>query len=215
MREIENEQELEREDRFKEALHNLWEKYQQQVNDIENNSPEEKKRMRMPPYYTLMQKKRSYPVLPWLPYAERKKRFPVVKRSTKILYSENMNLGKTDEKVAKELSELFGSSSSVTSDQKLKRSTDEQTQASIHDSPTVTTRLNYTLLKVPFKKENVTILLDHNEHAQKEHKQRKRSDRHSSHERHAEEEASTESDEQEEEEGEEEDEGGEIFPNFK
>ncbi|XP_039969305.1 DNA ligase 1 [Bactrocera tryoni] len=220
--EIEDAQELEREDRFRETLRNLWEKYQQQENDIEDNSLEEKKRMRMPPYYMLMQKKRSYPVLPWLPYSERKKRFPVAKRSTKTSYSENMNLGKTDEKVAKELSELFGSSSSAASEEKKKRSTDEQTQTSIHDSPKGPTIGNGTLLEVPSKQENVTVLLDehsihhhsfendhdspHVGHTQKEHKHRKRSDRHGSHESHEEDEGSTESEEREEEEGEEEDE---------
>nr|XP_014091091.1 glutamic acid-rich protein isoform X2 [Bactrocera oleae] len=222
LRDIEDAQELEREDRFKEALRNLWEKYQQQENDIEDNSLEEKKRIRMPPFYMLMQKKRSYPVLPWLPYSERKKRYPVAKRSTKTSYSENMNLGKTDEKVAKELSELFGSSSSAASDEKKKRSTDEQTQTSINDSLKVPTIRNGTLLVVPSKNENVTVLLDehslhhhsyenshdspHVGHTQKEHKHRKRSDRHGSHESHEEEEGSTESEERGEEEGEEDDE---------
>ncbi|XP_011196774.1 nucleolin isoform X2 [Zeugodacus cucurbitae] len=218
LREIEDAQEFEREDHFKETLRNLLEQYQQQENDIEDSEFEEKKRMRMPPFYMLMQKKRSYPVLPWLPYSERKKRFPVAKRSTKTLYSGNMNLGKTDEKVTQELSELFGSSSSSTSDEKRKRSTDEQTQTSFHGFTALApTFENATLLKGPSNKQNVTntdknidVLLNehslHIPHIQKEHKHRKRSDHHGSHESHDEEEGSTESEEREDEEGEEEDE---------
>ncbi|XP_053962238.1 uncharacterized protein LOC128865875 isoform X1 [Anastrepha ludens] len=227
LREIEEAQEREREERYKDALRNLWEKYQQQENEIEDDLFEQKKRMRMPPYYMLMQKKRSYPVLPWLPYTERRKRFPVAKRSTKHAPNENINLGKTDDKVAEELSELFGSSVSSTSDEKKKRSTDEQTQTSSTLAPGITsTTSNDIVLEIPSKKNNATETaiitvpsIDphehrqhehrsehaHSGHAQKEQKHSKRSDHHVSHESHEDEEGS-ESEEHEDDEGEEEDE---------
>lgn len=55
-----------------------------------------------------MDKKRSYPMLPWLP-ATRKKRFPVAKRSPPSTPAEVFkSAAGTDEKVAKDLSDIFG-----------------------------------------------------------------------------------------------------------
>ncbi|XP_037956989.1 DNA ligase 1 isoform X2 [Teleopsis dalmanni] len=152
LREIEETQEHEREERYKEALRHLWEKYQQQENDIEGDLFEEKKRIRTPPYYMLMQKKRSYPVLPWLPYSEQKKRFPVAKRSTKrSLPNEEAQFGKTDEKVAQELSELFGTSD----DEKKKRSINQENKVSTTNIPN-TSAPNDMHLEIPMRKNNLT-----------------------------------------------------------
>ncbi|XP_004535824.1 uncharacterized protein LOC101456487 [Ceratitis capitata] len=217
LREIENAQEFEREEQYKEALRNLWEKYQQKENEIKVDMLNEKKRMRMPPYYMLMQKKSSYPVLPWLPYSERKKRFPVAKRSTKGLSTEIRNLGKTDDKVARDLGEIFGSPHNPSSDmKKKKRSTNEKALTSLNDVPSSTlSALNDTTTNAAVASD--VHDLHQNGHAngnevskaghqQKEHKHRKRSDRHSSHESHGEEDEGSESEEREEEEGEEEEE---------
>ncbi|XP_067633025.1 neurofilament medium polypeptide [Eurosta solidaginis] len=224
LKEIEEAQEHEREERYKDALRNLWEKYQQQENEIEGDLFAEKKRVRIPPYYMLMQKKRSYPVLPWLPYAERKKRIPVAKRSTKQAINESNNLGKTDDKVAKELSELFGSgAASTTGYEKKKRSINEEIRTSSTRAPTTASTTDM-LLEVPSKKDNATEAAtsvdahdghqhehehahEHSGHAQKKHKHRKRSDHHGSHDGHEEgEEEGSKSEEHEEEEGEDEDE---------
>lgn len=63
-------------------------------------------------------KKRGYPVLPWLP-ASRKKRFPVAKRSPRPNEFRDM----TDEKVARDLKEIFGGGDD--DDKKKKRSSDD------------------------------------------------------------------------------------------
>lgn len=88
LREIEEAREVEREEKYKDALRNLWEKYQDQENDI-FIEPEVKRP-------AFMQKKRTYPVLPWLPYSDKRKRFPVAKRSPKV------------DKQSKDLEEIFG-----------------------------------------------------------------------------------------------------------
>lgn len=88
LREIEEAREVEREEKYKDALRNLWEKYQDQENELFNGA--EGKRI------PFMQKKRSYPVLPWLPYSDKRKRFPVAKRSPKV------------DKQSKDLEEIFG-----------------------------------------------------------------------------------------------------------
>ncbi|XP_065369585.1 DNA ligase 1 isoform X2 [Calliphora vicina] len=225
LREIEKAQEHERQDRYKDALRNLWEKYQQQENQIEGDIYEEqKKRMRMPPYYMLMQRKRSYPVLPWLPYnADRKKRFPVSKRSTSHMSNDSpslSNLEKTDENVEKELSELFGSGT----DEKKKRSIDnghsKPTTTHAPDSETATTtdmRLEMesshknktTEENVKRSVTNTQHEMDHHQHAGhtlKEHKHGKRSNHGSSHESHEDEGEEEEEDSDEEHDSEEEEE---------
>ncbi|XP_030388306.1 myb-like protein X isoform X2 [Scaptodrosophila lebanonensis] len=161
LREIEEASEHERQERYKAALRDLWEKYQQQENEIADDELfEQKKRMRMPPYYLLMQKKRSaYPVLPWLPYnPDKKKRFPVSKRAAKRSTTELSSLGKTDEKVAQELSELFGSAN----EEKKKRSTDEQQPdkasavAPTHVPETTATALSDMRLEINFQRVNLS-----------------------------------------------------------
>ncbi|XP_046809658.1 trichohyalin isoform X2 [Lucilia cuprina] len=225
LREIEKAQEHERQDRYKDALRNLWEKYQQQENQIEGDIYEEqKKRMRMPPYYMLMQRKRSYPVLPWLPYnADRKKRFPVSKRSTTHMNNDSpalSNLEKTDENVEKELSELFGSAT----DEKKKRSIDSShSKASTTHAPeseTATTtdmrlevgnspKNNNTEENVKRSAVNTQHEADHHQHAGhslKEHKHGKRSNHGTSHESHEDEGEEEEEDSDEEHDSDEEEE---------
>ncbi|XP_013108167.2 cyclin-dependent kinase 11B isoform X1 [Stomoxys calcitrans] len=220
LREIERSQEHGHQDRYKEALRSLWEKYQQQENEIDGDVYEEqKKRMRMPPYYMLMQKKRSYPVLPWLP-VERKKRFPVSKRSTNHLANEGpiSSLGKTDENVERELSELFGSGS----DEKKKRSIDDKHEQGVATPVPEATATSLTDMRLESNK-NAThaeekkspssssmIGTDHHQHAghtMAEHKHGKRSNHQGSHESHEEDAAEEEEEDSEEEhESEEEDE---------
>ncbi|KAI8127408.1 hypothetical protein FF38_02278 [Lucilia cuprina] len=225
LREIEKAQEHERQDRYKDALRNLWEKYQQQENQIEGDIYEEqKKRMRMPPYYMLMQRKRSYPVLPWLPYnADRKKRFPVSKRSTTHMNNDSpalSNLEKTDENVEKELSELFGSAT----DEKKKRSIDSSHSkgSTTHapESETATTtdmrlevgnspKNNNTEENVKRSAVNTQHEPDHHQHAGhslKEHKHGKRSNHGTSHESHEDEGEEEEEDSDEEHDSDEEEE---------
>lgn len=188
-----------------------------------------------PNYYIgpLMQKKRSYPVLPWLPMAaSRKKRFPVAKRSTKRSPAEGAaNFGKTDEKVARELSELFGSPV----EEKKKRSTDEQEKLSTTHAPTqmatatttgasvdgTTTNkgnINRNLSNKKTKSTSTDLVgheniaghaghVGYHGHSQKQHKHRKRSDGHHPHdESHEEEEESEEHEEHDEHDEHEEDE---------
>lgn len=124
---------------------------------------EQKKRMRVPPYYLLMQKKRSYPVLPWLPYngSDKRKRFPVAKRSTSSGNPE-APLGRTDERVAQELSELFGKPSESKShpEEKRKRSADNVPKATTTHSPesppATATALGDMRLEINFQRVNVT-----------------------------------------------------------
>ncbi|XP_064543611.1 uncharacterized protein LOC135432070 isoform X2 [Drosophila montana] len=176
LREIEEAGEHERQERYKAALRQLWEKYQQQENELHgkgndgDEEPEEqqqlfeqKKRMRVPPYYLLMQKKRSYPVLPWLPYnADKKKRFPVAKRA-----AGESPLGKTDERVAQELSELFGKPAfdqpqqqQQLSEEKKKRSTEEQLKAApttlLPETAATATALGDMRLEINFQRVNVS-----------------------------------------------------------
>ncbi|XP_073844952.1 uncharacterized protein isoform X1 [Musca autumnalis] len=219
LREIERSQEHGHQDRYKEALRNLWEKYQQQENEIDGDVYEkQKKRVRMPPYYMLMQKKRSYPVLPWLP-VERRKRFPVSKRSTNHMGNDSPlnNLGKTDENVERELSELFGSAN----DDKKKRSIDDkqpQASSTSHSGDSVTTAVADMRLETdknatkPEETKPVATTMEpmhhqHGGHTMSEHKHGKRSNHPASHESHEEDGGEEEEEDSEEEhESEEEDE---------
>lgn len=138
LKEIDRQANLEREEKYLEELRDLWDKYQQQENEIEQELFNEERAAAEEPngYYEKRQgyptvsqseaaamyygppmeeRKRQMPMLPWLP-ASRKKRFPVAKRSPK---PESMASG-TDEKVAKDLQALFGAP-----EEKKKRSSDE------------------------------------------------------------------------------------------
>ncbi|XP_041448762.1 histone acetyltransferase KAT6A isoform X2 [Drosophila obscura] len=183
LREIEEAGEQERNERYKDAVRQWWHQFDQRQQlgkdvqpqqhqhqpeqDLDPELFEQKKRMRVPPYYLLMQKKRSYPVLPWLPYnADKKKRFPVAKRAIGS-NQEQMPLGKTDERVAQELSELFGSPvdshlkpQQEQPDEKKKRSADEPnttTTAHVPQLPAATTTaLGDMRLEINFQRVNVT-----------------------------------------------------------
>ncbi|XP_055379432.1 trichohyalin [Condylostylus longicornis] len=153
LREIEEERDLEREERYKEALKNLWEKYQQQENEIEDELFEDEKRKRflvpesdaVGNQYIgpLMQRKRSYPVLPWLPY-NKKKRFPVAKRSPKMPMKpfSTSNEANGNDQISKDLQAIFG----PTGEEKKKRSvsplpssTSSETTVSAGISTTIST----------------------------------------------------------------------------
>lgn len=167
LKEIEEARELDREERYKEALRRIWERYQQQENELESDIFEDQKRMTPQPNYyigPLMQKKRSYPVLPWLPMS-RRKRFPVAKRSPKMPFDETSKV--SVERVPDELRELFGKPN----EEKKKRSTDGQAQAS---TDTTTEKKNETSTSAPIEPQ--TEHPPHGGHHHKEHKHRKRSD---------------------------------------
>jgi len=154
--------------RDRDAVRQWWHhldqaKNQQEPEPQEAELFEQKKRMRVPPYYLLMQKKRSYPVLPWLPYnGDKRKRFPVAKRSTTNANPE-APLGRTDERVAQELSELFGKPGETQShpEEKRKRSADDQPKVTTNlpESPPATataTALGDMRLEINFQRVNVT-----------------------------------------------------------
>lgn len=164
LKEIEEARELDREERYKEALRRIWERYQQQENELENDIFEDQKRTPQPNYYIgpLMQKKRTYPVLPWLPMS-RRKRFPVAKRSPKMPFDETAKV--SAEKVPDELRELFGKSN----EEKKKRSADTQSS-----TDTTTEKKNETTAAATTAPQ--TEHPPHGGHHHKEHKHRKRSD---------------------------------------
>lgn len=142
LREIEHEKNLEREEKYRDTLRHLWEKYQQQENEIENELFEDERKHLEPINYDkrrpysdmgasywsppqgMDKKKRNFPILPWLP-ATRKKRFPVAKRSPKPL-SEDVSATATNDKVAKDLQAIFGETSPQEEDKKKKRSSGDE-----------------------------------------------------------------------------------------
>uniref|UniRef100_A0A1B0D370 Uncharacterized protein n=1 Tax=Phlebotomus papatasi TaxID=29031 RepID=A0A1B0D370_PHLPP len=136
LEEIERENNAEREEKYKEALRRLWEKYQQQENDIERALFEERgpgrgydarKTANFPAMYAASgpEKRRTFPALPWLP-ASRKKRFPVTKRSPA---SPEVSVSGTDEKVVKDLQGIFGEGDG---EAKAKRSSDTKEHSHDH-----------------------------------------------------------------------------------
>lgn len=165
---IDQEREEERQEEYKEQLHKLWDRYQQQEGEIEkelfNDNGNElqneyyedagellkKKRQRLgeievaPAYWV---DKRS-PLLPWLP-AARKKRFPVSKRSSSSMSKDDIfrSASGTDEKVVHDLQGIFGMRPQIKAQElnfnnKKKRSSDV-----IEDSPSVTTTKDTDYIK--------------------------------------------------------------------
>uniref|UniRef100_A0A182MP81 Uncharacterized protein n=1 Tax=Anopheles culicifacies TaxID=139723 RepID=A0A182MP81_9DIPT len=154
LRAVDRQAVAEREEEFQDRLQQLWDKYQQEENEIEqrlfDDEPlvplagpggyEKRQGFPMsesepsPAHYgpPMQERKRTLPILPWLP-ATRKKRFPVAKRSPK---PETAPSG-TDEKVAKDLQALFG----APIEQKRKRSSEP---ASAPPSSTVSTGVSTT-----------------------------------------------------------------------
>lgn len=119
LKEIDHERNFEREEAYKENLRRLWEKYQQQENEIEEDLFEDDKSHSFAPqsYWGPPPEKRRL-VLPWLP-ATRRKRFPVAKRSS-TYPKQDARISGTNEKVARDLQAIFGES--VVIDEKKKRS---------------------------------------------------------------------------------------------
>lgn len=147
LREIEEAREVEKEEKYKDALRNLWEKYQDQENAIFNEA--EAKRAQF------MQKKRTYPVLPWLPYSDKRKRFPVAKRSPKV------------DKQSKDLEEIFGKPSE--DKEKKKRSVEMPPPVALKPLTPSTTEV----MPANESHQNHT---EHGHHNHSEHKHHKRDD---------------------------------------
>lgn len=123
LKEIDRERNAEREEKYKETLRRLWEKYQQQENEIEEDLFTEEKPDKIPAYEMKMAPRPQYIsagnrpeyfgsvvekrrlTLPWMP-ATRRKRFPVAKRSPKYTKEDARTSG-TDAKVAKDLQAIF------------------------------------------------------------------------------------------------------------
>ncbi|XP_052862258.1 uncharacterized protein LOC128268975 [Anopheles cruzii] len=137
LKEVDRQSNAERDEEYQERLQRLWNKYQQEENEIEQQLFEDEqlapltaggyeKRQGFPVSQSepspamygppMEERKRTLPILPWLP-ATRRKRFPVAKRSPK---PEMMIPSGTDKKVAKDLQALFG----TPQEQKRKRSSD-------------------------------------------------------------------------------------------
>lgn len=146
LKEIDRERNLERDEKYRDTLRHLWEKYQQQENEIEQDLFDEEKQREQerpfvdatpeinPQYYgSVVQKRRL--VLPWLP-ATRRKRFPISKRSP-VYPKEAAGISGTDEKVAKDLQAIFGESIDVN-----KRSSGDN-----HHIPSTTTSTTTTTVK--------------------------------------------------------------------
>ncbi|CAO1353473.1 unnamed protein product [Diamesa serratosioi] len=126
---IDQEREDERQEEYKEQLHKLWDRYQQQEGEIEKELFNDNGNELQTEYYEdageLLKKKRQgvgeievapaywvdkrSPLLPWLP-ASRKKRFPVAKRSSSSMTKEDIyrSASGTDEKVVHDLQGIFG-----------------------------------------------------------------------------------------------------------
>ncbi|KAL7049856.1 hypothetical protein ACKWTF_003881 [Chironomus riparius] len=148
---IEEERERERAEDYREQLKDLWNRYQKEEdnmekelfnengNDVETDyavnfeDPSRKKKRQRGEAEIAPSNwndKRSMPLLPWLP-AQRKKRFPVTKRSPKMNESEMARVvAETSDKVSKDLQGIFGGvvdSKAMQEDdkKKKKRSSDE------------------------------------------------------------------------------------------
>lgn len=132
LKEIDLERNAEREEKYKETLRRLWEKYQMQENEIEHDlfADQQKQQQHIgqmeqykskpmymaatppenhPEYFGSIVEKRRL-ILPWMP-ATRRKRFPVAKRSppkyTADMMIDDASTSGTDEKVAKDLQAIF------------------------------------------------------------------------------------------------------------
>ncbi|CRL03375.1 CLUMA_CG016184, isoform A [Clunio marinus] len=149
LRAIEDEREREEQEEYHKQLRNLWNRYQVDESDIErdlfdndiepeyfdanNDDIDRKKKKRQnsgnaevaPAYWN---DKRSMPLLPWLP-VQRKKRFPVTKRSSNI-NNDLTSLNKND-KVSQDLKGIFGAAESEKigdiESKKKKRSSEDST----------------------------------------------------------------------------------------
>lgn len=118
LKEIDRERNFEREEAYKENLRRLWEKYQQQENEIEEELfDDDKQRNYVPQSYWGPPPEKRRLVLPWLPAI--RKRFPVAKRSS-VYPKQEAQISGTNEKVARDLEAIFGQNDVI--DEKKKRS---------------------------------------------------------------------------------------------
>lgn len=133
LKEIDHERNLEREEAYKENLRRLWEKYQMQENEIEEELFDDDKQRSIAPqsYWGPVPEKRRL-VLPWLP-AIRRKRFPVAKRSSTYT-KQDAQISGTNEKVARDLEAIFGGSDVI--DEKKKRSSGDEVTKSASTTTT-------------------------------------------------------------------------------
>ncbi|XP_058054755.1 uncharacterized protein LOC131206276 [Anopheles bellator] len=180
LKEVDRQSNAERDEEYQERLQRLWNKYQQEENEIEQQLFEDEqlapltaggyeKRQGFPMSHSepspamygppMEERKRTLPILPWLP-ATRRKRFPVAKRSPKP----EMVPSGTDKKVAKDLQALFG----APLEQKRKRSSDPTgtaapTVATTTVAPITTTGRSKEILKN--KRESSD---EHHEHSSEE-----------------------------------------------
>ena len=181
---IDQEREDERQEEYKEQLHKLWDRYQQQEGEIEKELFNENGNELQNEYYEdageLLKKKRQRlgeievapaywvdkrsPLLPWLP-AARKKRFPVSKRSSSSMTKDDIfrSASGTDEKVVHDLQGIFGmrpqlKAQELNFNNKKKRSSDVTHE---EDSPLVTTTKDTDDIKEePKTKQQVVAELD-------------------------------------------------------
>lgn len=125
---------MEREDAYKENLRRLWEKYQMQENEIEEElfDDDDKQRSFGPQSYWGPAPEKRRLVLPWLP-AIRRKRFPVAKRSS-TYPKQDAQISGTNEKVARDLEAIFGGSDVI--DEKKKRSSGDADSKSVSTTTT-------------------------------------------------------------------------------
>lgn len=134
LKEIDRERNFEREEAYKENLRRLWEKYQQQENEIEEELFDDDKPGNLAPqsYWGPPPDKRRL-VLPWLP-ATRRKRFPVAKRSS-IYPKQDARVSGTNEKVARDLQAIFGEGEVI--DEKKKRSSGDLVSKAVSSTTSV------------------------------------------------------------------------------
>lgn len=173
LKEIDRERNAEREEKYKETLRRLWEKYQQQENEIEEDLFTEEKPDKMPAYEMKMAPRPQYIsagnrpeyfgsvvekrrlTLPWMP-ATRRKRFPVAKRSPTYTKEDAMTSG-TDAKVAKDLQAIFNEPIDV----KKKRSSGNERQptptTTITSAPTTTSSAPTVTHRIEKKSDHSTI----------------------------------------------------------
>lgn len=164
LQEIDHERNVEREQRYKETLRKLWDKYQQQENEIEDDlfndaqqlKPSAKmshgkfilQREDLPDNIQEVAQKRNL-VMPWLPVV--RKRFPVAKRSPPMPHKEARAISGTDEKVAHDLQAIFNADPVADAhDHKSKRSSEQTDSATTTGKPEL--RIESTSTVVPITK---------------------------------------------------------------
>lgn len=153
LQEIDHERNVEREQRYKDTLRKLWDKYQQQENEIEDDLFNDAQQLKpssarmshgqfvlqredLPDYIQDVAQKRNL-VMPWLPIV--RKRFPVAKRSPPPADHKQMSSAAsgTDEKVAHDLQAIFNAAPAgiESHEHKAKRSSEQTDSATTTGKP--------------------------------------------------------------------------------